>query len=90
MEHNYLPLSDDWLSRAGFAYGLVVKIRVKPDYMVIPPQNTRDLWGYLEGLSAVHTNKQKMKAWLLTFPEALNDTGDLPVSKGMNGRLKPQ
>ncbi|MFG6089142.1 SymE family type I addiction module toxin [Enterobacter soli] len=90
MEHNYLPLSGDWLSRAGFAYGRAVKIRVMPDCIVITPQNTRELWGCLEGLSAVHTNKQKVKAWLSTFPGALNDTGDLPEPKRMNGAVKPQ
>ncbi|HIC2034955.1 SymE family type I addiction module toxin [Enterobacter soli] len=90
MEHNYLPLSGDWLSRAGFAYGRAVKIRVMPDCIVITPQNSRELWGCLEGLSAVHTNKQKVKAWLSTFPGALNDTGDLPEPKRMNEAVKPQ
>jgi hypothetical protein len=54
------------------------------------PQNSRELWGCLEGLSAVYTNKQKVKAWLSTFPGALNDTGDLPEPKRMNGIVKPQ
>ncbi|MFX2608934.1 hypothetical protein [Enterobacter mori] len=67
-----------------------VKIRVMPDYIVMTPQNTRELWGCLEDLSAVHTNKQKVKAWLSTFLRALNDTGDLPEPKRMNGELKPQ
>ncbi|MGJ2512609.1 SymE family type I addiction module toxin, partial [Salmonella enterica subsp. enterica serovar Paratyphi A] len=26
-------------------------------------------------------NQKKVKAWLKTFPEALNDTGDIPVIK---------
>ncbi|EPJ0593508.1 SymE family type I addiction module toxin [Enterobacter roggenkampii] len=43
MEHNYLPLTGDWLSRAGLAYGPAIKICVKPDCMVIIPQNTREL-----------------------------------------------
>ncbi|EOZ1450954.1 SymE family type I addiction module toxin [Enterobacter bugandensis] len=68
MEHNNLPLTGDWLSRAGFAYGRAVKIHLMPDCIVITPQNSRELWGSLEGLSAVHTNKQKVKAWLSTFP----------------------
>lgn len=90
MENNYLPLSGEWLSRAGFAYGRAVKIRVMPDCIVITPQNTRELWGCLEGLSAVHTNKLKVKAWLATFPGALNDTGDQPEHKRVNGPVKPR
>ncbi|EQA1622037.1 SymE family type I addiction module toxin [Enterobacter asburiae] len=43
------------MPHAGLAYGLAIKIRVNPDCMVIPPQNTRELWGCLEELRAVHT-----------------------------------
>ncbi|MCK7289727.1 SymE family type I addiction module toxin [Enterobacter bugandensis] len=43
MEHNYLQLTGDWLSRAGLAYGPAIKICVKPDCMVIIPQNTSEL-----------------------------------------------
>lgn len=89
MERNYLPLSGEWLSRAGFALRASGKIRVMPDCIVITPQNTRELWGCLEGLSATHINKQKVKAWLETFPGALNDTGDVPENKNMNGHIKP-
>lgn len=55
-----------------------VKIRVMPDCIVITPQNTRELWGCLEGLSVVDINKQKVATWLKTFPGALNDTGNIP------------
>jgi len=89
MEHSYLPLSGDWLSCAGFAYGHAVKIRVMPDCIVITPQNTRELWGCLEDLSAVHTNKQKVKTRLSTFLRALNDTGNLPEPKRMNDFANP-
>lgn len=89
MERNYLPLSGEWLSRAGFAAGIAVKIRVMPDCIVITPQHTRELWGCLEGLSVAYTNKPKLKAWLATFPGALNDTGDVPLPKNMRERMKP-
>lgn len=81
MERNFLPLSGEWLSRAGFTYGYAVKIRVMPDCIVITPQHTRELWGCVEGLSISHINKLKVKTWLETFPGSLNDTGDLPVKR---------
>ncbi|HGL4053061.1 TPA: toxin-module SymE [Citrobacter koseri] len=58
-----------------------VKIRMMKDCIVITPQNTRELWGCIEGMSVAYINKQKVKAWLKTFPGALNDTGDIPVIK---------
>jgi len=56
-----------------------VKIRVMPDCIIITPQNTRELWGCLEGMSVVSINKQRVQEWLKTFPGALNDTGNVPV-----------
>ena len=75
----YLPLAGEWLFKAGFIDGMPVKIRVMPDCIVITPQNTRELWGCLEGMSVVDINKQKVGSWLKTFPGALNDTGNVPV-----------
>ncbi|HEX4502671.1 MAG TPA: SymE family type I addiction module toxin [Scandinavium sp.] len=75
----YLPLSGDWLPKAGFINGMPVKIRVMKDCIVITPQHTRELWGCLEGMSVVNINKQKVATWLKTFPGALNNTGDIPV-----------
>ena len=85
MERNYLPLTGAWLTRAGFKAGIAVKIRVMPDCIVITPQNSRELWGCLEGVSATYTNKLKMMKWLETFPGALIDTGDLPVNESGKG-----
>ena len=81
MDRNYLPLAGERLSRVGFRSGMAVKIRVMPDCIVIAPQNTRELWGCLKGLSITHINKLKVKKWLREFPGTLNDTGDLPVIK---------
>lgn len=78
---NYLPLSGEWLRKAGFINGMPVKIRVMKDCIVITPQHTRELWGCLEGMSVVNINPQKVAQWLNTFPGALNDLGDLPVIK---------
>lgn len=58
-----------------------VKIRVMKDCIVITPQNTRELWGCIEGMSVACINQRKVKAWLKTFPGALNDTGDIPLIK---------
>ena len=88
MERNYLPLVGEWLSRAGFGYGCAVRIRVMPDCIVITPQNTRELWGCLEGLSVTYTNKQKVKTWLGAFPGALKDTGNLPVYQRVSRQVK--
>lgn len=51
------------------------------DCIIITPQHTRELFGCIEGMSVTRINKQKVKAWLKTFPGALNDTGDIPVIK---------
>ena len=75
----YLPLLGEWLTKAGFINGMPVKIRVMPDCIVITPQNTRELWGCLEGMSVVDINKQKVGNWLKTFPGALNNTGNIPA-----------
>ncbi|EEK7631367.1 hypothetical protein UL18_22870 [Salmonella enterica subsp. enterica serovar Newport] len=53
--------------------------------IVISTQNTRELWGYTEGLSVMRINKKKVTQWLKTFPGALNDTGDVPVIKHGDG-----
>lgn len=81
IRHRYLPLSGEWLFKGGFIDGMPIKIRVMPDCIVITPQNTRELWGCLEGMSVVSINKQKVGSWLKTFPGALNDTGNIPVIK---------
>ncbi|MBB1200822.1 type I toxin-antitoxin system SymE family toxin [Enterobacteriaceae bacterium 89] len=81
IRHRYLPLQGEWLYKAGFIDGMPIKIRVMPDCIVITPQNTRELWGCVEGLSVVDINKQKVSGWLKTFPGALNDTGNIPLIK---------
>lgn len=48
---------------------------------MITPQHTRELWGYLEGMSVVNINKKKVAQWLKAFTGALNDLGDGPVIK---------
>lgn len=72
-------LCGKWPTRAGCRCGMVVRIRVMPDCIVITPQNTRELWGCLEGLSITYINKSKVFDWLGMFPDALSDTGNLPV-----------
>jgi toxic protein SymE len=81
IERKYLPLSGEWLAKAGFIDGMPVKIRAMKDCIVITPQHTRELWGCLEGMSVVYINKQKVAQWLKTFPGALNDLGDIPIIK---------
>ncbi|RDK14225.1 hypothetical protein CEJ32_12435 [Enterobacter sp. 9-2] len=55
---------------------------IKPQTVsIITPQHTRELWGYLEGMSVVNIHKQKVVKWLKTFPGALNDLGDVPIIK---------
>ncbi|WP_142464790.1 SymE family type I addiction module toxin [Klebsiella spallanzanii] len=72
---------DEWMAQAGFVNGIPVKISVMKDCIVITPQNTRELWGCLEGMSATYINQRKVKAWLKIFPGARNDTGDIPAIK---------
>ncbi|MFK3659251.1 SymE family type I addiction module toxin [Scandinavium sp. NPDC088450] len=79
IRNRYIPLQGDWLPKAGFLNGMPIKIRVMPDCIVITPQNTRELWGCIEGMSVVDINKQRVGVWLRTFPYALNDTGNIPV-----------
>ena len=81
VEGRAVHLYGEWMSQAGFINGMPVKIRVMKDCIVITPQNTRELWGCIEGMSVAYINKQKVKAWLKTFPGALNDTGNIPVIK---------
>ncbi|MER3250413.1 SymE family type I addiction module toxin [Salmonella enterica] len=76
-----IHLYGKWMPQAGFINGMPVKIRVMKDCIVITPQNTRELWGCLEGMSVTYINQRKVKAWLKDFPGALNDTGDIPVIK---------
>ncbi|EBU3153513.1 SymE family type I addiction module toxin [Salmonella enterica] len=76
-----LYLRGEWMSRAGFIDGMPVKIRVMRDCIIITPQHTRELFGCIEGMSVTRINRQKVKAWLKTFPGALNDTGDILVIK---------
>ncbi|MBM7355837.1 UNVERIFIED_ORG: toxic protein SymE [Enterobacter sp. JUb101] len=77
--HYVIPLAGAWLLKAGFIDGMPVKIRVMLDCIIITPQNTRELWGCLEGMSVAAMNKQRIAEWLKTFPGALNDTGNVPV-----------
>ncbi len=51
------------------------------DCIVITPQHTRGLFVCIEGMGVTFINQKKVKAWLKTFPGALNDTGDIPVIK---------
>ncbi|AGK68128.1 hypothetical protein TY21A_13015 [Salmonella enterica subsp. enterica serovar Typhi str. Ty21a] len=48
---------------------------------MITPQHTRGLFVCIEGMGVTFINQKKVKAWLKTFPGALNDTGDIPVIK---------
>ena len=81
VEGRAVHLGGDWLSQAGFIDGMPVKVRVMKDCIVITPQNTRELWGCIEGMSVANINQRKVKAWLKTFPGALNDSGDIPEIK---------
>jgi len=79
MESNYLPLQGKWLSLAGFIPGMPVKIRVMTDCIVITPQNTRELWGCIEGLNVTRISRERIAAWFKLYPGALNETGDVPA-----------
>lgn len=81
VEGRSVHLYGEWMAQAGFINGMPVKIRVMKDCIVITPQNTRELWGCIEGMSVACINQRKVKAWLKTFPGALNDTGDIPLIK---------
>ena len=78
--HNAIFLRVEWILHAGFTDGMPVKIRVMSDCIVITTRNSRELWGCAEGLSVTYVNRPKMLQWFKTFPGALNDTGDVPVS----------
>ncbi|EHC45333.1 hypothetical protein LTSEALA_0443 [Salmonella enterica subsp. enterica serovar Alachua str. R6-377] len=52
--------------------GMPVKIRMMKDCIVITLQNTRELWGCIEGMSVTYINQRNVKAWLKNFPGALN------------------
>ncbi|EAZ9183331.1 type I toxin-antitoxin system SymE family toxin [Salmonella enterica] len=81
IEGRAIRLYGEWMLQAGFMNGMPVKIRVMKDCIVITPQNTRELWGCVEGLSVAYINQRKVKEWLKNFPGALNNTGDIPVIK---------
>ena len=81
VEGRAVHLGGEWLSQAGFIDGMPVKVRVMKDCIVITPQNTRELWGCIEGMSVASINQRKVKSWLKTFPGALNDSGNIPVIK---------
>ena len=81
VEGRAVHLGGEWLSQAGFIDGMPIKVRVMKDCIVITPQNTRELWGCIEGMSVANINQRKVKAWLKTYPGALNDSGDIPAIK---------
>ncbi|SNY78584.1 toxic protein SymE [Enterobacter sp. CC120223-11] len=56
-----------------------IKIRVMPNCIVFTPQNTREKWGCLEGLSIIDVNKQRIATQLRTFPYPMNGTGNVPM-----------
>ncbi|MEZ2601610.1 SymE family type I addiction module toxin [Kluyvera intermedia] len=76
-----IRLHGEWMPQAGFTEGTPFKIRVMKDCIVITAQNTNELWGCIEGMSVTGVNKQKVQAWLKTFPGALHDVGDIPAIK---------
>lgn len=76
-----IRLHGEWMPLAGFTEGTPLKIRVMKDCIVITAQNTNELWGCIEGMSVTGTNKQKVQAWLKTFPGTLHDAADIPVIK---------
>ena len=79
--YSYIDCGSLRMTQAGFINGMPVKVRVMRDCIVITPQHTRELFGCIEGMSVAYINQKKLKAWLKTFPGALNDTGDIPVIK---------
>ncbi len=58
-----------------------LKIRVMPDCIVITTQDTRELWGCVEGLSMLPINRRKVSKWLKEFPGAMNSTSAEPKFK---------
>jgi toxic protein SymE len=64
-------LKGHWLTEAGFTPGMPLKIRVMPDCIVITAQNTRELWGCLEGLSVEPFNESAAVDWLKQYPGGL-------------------
>ncbi|MDI5816629.1 type I toxin-antitoxin system SymE family toxin, partial [Salmonella enterica subsp. enterica serovar Cerro] len=81
VERLSVRLYGEWMPQAGFINGMPVKVRVMRDCIVITPQHTRGLFVCIEGMGVTFINQKKVKAWLKTFPGALNDTGDIPVIK---------
>lgn len=78
-------LRGEWLEQAGFIDGMPLKIRVMPDCIVITTQDTRELWGCVEGLSVVPVNRKKVAQWLKEFPGALHNTCAEPKFKRSRG-----
>jgi len=66
-----INLKGQWLTEAGFSEGMPLKIRVMPDYIVITAQNSRELWGCLEGLSIEPFDADTASDWLNTYPGGL-------------------
>ena len=64
-------LTGKWLTEAGFSEGMPLKIRVMPDCIVITAQNTRELWGCLEGLSTEPFDADAANQWLNAYPSGL-------------------
>ena len=71
--HHRLFLRGEWLEQAGFIHGMPLKIRVMPDCIVITTQDTRELWGCIEGLSVVPINRRKVAQWLKAFPGGVTE-----------------
>lgn len=83
--HHGLFLRGEWLEQAGFLQGMPIEIRVMPDCIVITTQDTRELWGCIEGLSVVPINRRKVAQWLKEFPGAIHNTCDVPKFKRNSG-----
>ncbi|EDN2688525.1 type I toxin-antitoxin system SymE family toxin [Salmonella enterica] len=62
VEGRPVRLCGEWMPQAGFINGMPVKIRVMKDCIVITPQNTRELWGCIEGMSVTYINQRNVKA----------------------------
>jgi toxic protein SymE len=68
---------DDWLQ---------LEIVVLLDYIVIAAQPPASCGGCVESLSMPPINRKKMAQWLKQFPRAMNETGDAPGFKRVDGR----
>ena len=75
VEGRAVHLGGDWLSQAGFIDGMPVKVRVMKDCFVITPQNTRELWSCIEGMSVANINERKILTTAVARPSE-RDLGD--------------